>query len=304
MMGRSQQHNRGAALVLVLWLVAALSLVVLASAQGMRLQTRRVGVELERMRAEQMLDAALELGAQRLMVDRGAPGRYREWRMPMGDAAARLEIIPAAGLVDVNVATEQLLEAVLEKIGGLPPGEANIMASRIKDFIDPDDAPSGAGGAEAPQYRAAGRIVMPRNAPVDDLSELQMVLGMTPQLYGIISPYLGINGKARIAVDAAPPALIDKLTGQPGLGARIHSTPLEGRADLLTGVAANFFSPDAGGGGGALKLRASVRTQDGRWWQREAWVDLSERPDTLTPWTTLSLEPTRRMQTPQQEMNP
>ena len=206
--------------------------------------------------------------------------------------------------MDVNVATEQLLEAVLEKIGGLSQGEANIMASRIKAFIDPDDAPRGAGGAEAPQYRAAGKTAVPRNAPLDDLSELQMVLGMTPRLYGIIAPFLGINGQARIAVDAAPPVLMDKLTGQPGLGARIHSTPLEGRADLLTGVAANFFSPNAGRAGGALKLRASVRTQEGRWWQREAWVDLSERPDSLTPWTTLSLEPTRRMETPQQELSP
>lgn len=303
-MRRASQRSRGAALVLVLWLVAALSLVVLTSAQGMRLQTRRVGVELDRMRSEQLLDAVVQLGAQRLMSERNAPGRYREWHMQLGDAAARLEIIPAEGLVDVNVATEPLLEAVLEKIGGLPQGEANIMASRIKDFIDPDDAPRGAGGAEAPQYRAAGKTVMPRNAPVDDLSELQMVLGMTPQLYGIISPYLGVNGRARIAVDAAPPALIDQLTGQPGLGARIHSTPLEGRADLLTGVAADFFSPNASRAGGALKLRASVRTQEGRWWQREAWVDLSERPDTLTPWTTLSLDPTRRMPSPQQELNP
>ena len=299
-----QNRSRGAALVLVLWLVAALSLVVLASAQGMRMQTRRVGVELDRMRSEQLLDAALQLGAQRLMAGRGDSGRYRDWRMQLGDAAVRLEVIPAEGLVDVNVATESLLEAVLEKIGALSQGEANIMASRIKDFIDPDDAPRGAGGAEAPQYRAAARAVMPRNAPVDDLSELQMVLGMTPQLYGIISPYLGVNGQARIAVDAAPPALIDKLTGQQGLGARIHSTPLEGRADLLTGVAAEYFSPSARRGGGALKLRASVRTQEGRWWQREAWVDLSERPDTLTPWTTLSLEPTRRMETPQQELIP
>ncbi len=300
----SYQRSRGAALILVLWLVAALSLVVLVSAQGMRLQTRRVAVDLDRMRSQQALDAVLELGAQRLMADRKAAGRYRVWRMQMGDAAVRLEIIPAEGLVDINVANDRLLEAVFEKIGGLPQGEANIMASRIKDFIDPDDAPRGAGGAEAPQYRAAGKAVMPRNAPVDDLSELQMVLGMTPQLYGIISPYLGINGQARIAVDAAPPALIDKLTGQPGLGARIHSTPLEGRADLLTGVAAEYFSPNARGDGGALKLLASVQTQEGRWWQREAWVDLSERPDSLTPWTTLSLEPTRRMQTPQQESNP
>lgn len=178
------------------------------------------------------------------------------------------------------------------------------MASRIRDYIDPDDEPGGIGGAEAPQYRAAGWPVLPRNGPFDDLSELRMVLGMTPELYEIISPYLGINGQQRIEIDAAPPALIDALTGQPGLGAQIQSSPPEMRAGaLLSGAAAQFFTP-ARTGGGTVKVRAMVQADQGQWWQRDAWVDLSTRPDALTPWTTLSLEPTRRMNPPPQEPHP
>ena len=131
-----------------------------------------------------------------------------------------------------------------------------------------------------------------------------MVLGMTPELYGIISPFLGINGQARLAAEAAPPRLIDALTGQRGLGDRIHSTPLGNRGDLLTGVAADLFSPSAARARGTVKLRATIQTPEGRWWQRAAWVDLSARPDSLTPWTTLSLEPTHRMEQPQQEVMP
>ena len=41
-----------------------------------------------------------------------------------------------------------------------------------------------------------------------------------------------------------------------------------------------------------------------RWWLREVWMDLSERPDALTPWTTLSIEPTRRFLKPEQEFKP
>ncbi|MBO9677052.1 MAG: general secretion pathway protein GspK [Acidovorax sp.] len=299
-----RKHHAGTALVLVLWLVAALSLVVLAGAHGVRQQTQRVAVDLDRLRAEAVLDAALQLGVQRLMADRGAASQFRMLRMQLGQNAVSVEILPSGGLVDVNVASEALLGALLQKVGGLAPGEAAILASRIRDFIDPDDTPGGVGGAEAPQYRAAGRQIMPRNAALDDLSELRAVLGMTPELYEIISPYLGINGQQRIDIGSAPPALIDALSGQPGLGARVHSSPPEMRTGaLLSGAAAEFFT-SARASGGAVKVRAFMKTDGERWWQREAWVDLSERPDSLTPWTTLSLEPTRRANKPEQEFNP
>jgi len=303
-MRRYPGAQRGAALILVLWLVAALSLTVLAGARGIRQQTQRAAIDLERMRMEPVLDVARQLAVQRLLQEGSQARGYRDWQVQLGPYGVRLEIIPSGGLVDVNVASDAMLLALLHKVGGLTPGEAAIMISRIRDYIDPDDEPGGIGGAEAPQYRAAGWPVLPRNGPLDDLSELRFVLGMTPELYEIISPYLGINGQQRIEIDAAPPALIDALTGQPGLGAQIQSSPPEMRAGgLLSGAAAQIFS-SARMGGGTVKVRAMVQTDQGHWWQREAWVDLSTRPNSLTPWTTLSLEPTRRMNPPPQEPHP
>lgn len=304
-MPRRHKGNKGTALILVLWLVAALSLVVLASAHGIRQQTRQVGLGLERLRSESVLDAALQLAAQRLLAEKGAPARYRRQRMTLGPHEVWLEITPANGLVDVNVASDALLQALLQKAGGLAPGEAAILASRIRDYLDPDDVPGGVGGAEAAQYRAAGWPSLPRNSSLDDLSELKSVLGMTPALYEIIAPYLGINGQQRIAIGSAPAALIDALTGEPGLGARIHSSPPETQAGmLLSGAASEFFTSATAGGAQAVRIRAFVQTEGERWWQREAWIDLSERPDGLMPWTTLSLEPTRRVNKPEQEFNP
>ena len=298
-MSRGRKHDRGTALVLVLWLVAALSLLVLVSANSIRQQTQRVSVDLERLRMELVLDTALQLGVQKLMTDRAAASPYRRQRLQLGENTVQVESIPASGLVDVNVASDALLQALLERVGGLTPGEAVIMTARIRDYIDPDSEPGGVGGAEAPQYRAAGRPTGPRNAALDDLSELRMVLGMSPELYEIISPYLGINGQPRIQIDAAPPALIDALTGQQGLGERIHSSPPETRAsEFLSGPAAEFFASGPAGGG-AVRMRVSIRADGERWWQREAWIDLGERPGSLTPWTTLSLEPTRRINSPE-----
>lgn len=290
---------------MVLWLVAALSLVVLASAQGIRQQTRQVGVSLERLRSESILDAALQLCLQRMLPEKNAALGYRRQSIILGDNTIWLEITPANGLVDVNVASDALFQALFQKVGGLAPGEAAVLVSRVRDFIDPDDIPSGIGGAEAAQYRAANWPAVPRNAGLDDLSELKSVFGMTPELYEIIVPYLGINGQQRITIGSAPPALIDALTGEPGLGARIRSLPPEAQAGTpLSGVAAEFFTSTAGGVGGAMRVRAFMQADGGRWWQREAWIDLNERPGGLMPWTTLALEPTRRVNNPEQEFNP
>ncbi len=297
--------NKGAALILVLWLVASLSLVVMASSRGIRQQTQRAALDLERLRAESVLDAAIQLTAQRMLAEKSADSVYRIQRLPMGSSDIWVEVIPSGGLVDVNVASEALLQALFQRAGGLSPGEAAILTSRVRDFIDPDDTPGGVGGAEAAQYRAAGWPSTPRNGALDDLSELRSVLGMTSELYEIIAPHLGINGQQRIEIDSAPPALIDVLSGQPGLGARIHNSPPETRAGvLLAGPTAEFFSPTRAGGGLTVRLKAYVLAEGDRWWQREAWIDLSERPGGLTPWTTLSLEPTRRLNKPEQEFKP
>lgn len=304
-MARRMHNVRGAALIMVLWLVAALSLVVLAGARGVRQQTQRTTLDLERLRAESVLDAAIQLSAQRLLLDRGKDSQYRIQRLSLGQNDIWVEITPSGGLVDVNVASEGLLQAVLQRAGGLSPGEAAILASRVRDYIDPDDTPSGVGGAEAAQYRAAGWPSMPRNAALEDLSDLKSVLGMTSGLYEIIVPHLGINGQQRIEIDSAPPALIDALTGQQGLGARIHKSPPEMRAGvLLSGAAAEFFTPARSSGGQTTRLRAFAQAEGDRWWQREVWIDLSERPDALTPWTTRSVEPTRRFNKPEQEFKP
>ena len=301
----SRRKISGAALIMVLWLVAALSLVAAAGARGVRQQTQRTALDLERLRAESILDGAVQLVAQRLNAEKGQPLGYRVQRMTLGPSEVWVEVTPSSGLVDVNVASEGLLQTLFQRAGSMSAGEAAILTSRVQDYIDPDDTPSGVGGAEAAQYRAAGWPSLPRNAALEDRSELMSVLGMTSELYAIIAPHLGINGQQRIAVDSAPPALIDVLTGQQGLGARLRNSPPEMRAGvLLSGAAAEYFSQTPSSGSPTLRFRAFVRMEGDRWWLREVWIDLSERPDSLTPWTTLSIEPTRRFQKPEQEIIP
>ncbi|WP_243457510.1 general secretion pathway protein GspK [Ottowia testudinis] len=265
-----------------------------------------MALELDRMRAQVVLDGALQLVAGKMITDKSLSSSYRRLHMRLGDADAWVEIVPSSGLIDINVARPELLQALFQRVGGVPAGEATALGARIRDFIDPDDVPSPLGGAELAQYRAAGSPVVPRNTGIDDMSELKLVLGMTPELYEIIAPFLGVNGQQRIALYSAPPALIDALSGQPGLGARIQASPPEMRGAMLEpGITTEFFSiVPAGGADQTIRLRAYVQTRDQRWWQRQMWLDLQARPGSTMPWTTRAVEPTRRVNRPDQEFNP
>ncbi|TSE28763.1 hypothetical protein Tther_01889 [Tepidimonas thermarum] len=120
-------------------------------------------------------------------------------------------------------------------------------------------------------------------------------MGMTPQLYEKIAPFLGINGGQRIDLGAAPPALISQMTGKPGLGERLHALPADRReAEYAAYTATPIFEYRPAVADRAVRLTARLVDHQGRPWQRMVWIDRSERPDTLTPWTTMLIEPTTR----------
>lgn len=299
---KSMQRQGGAALILVLWLVVALSLVVLAGARGVRLHTQRSAFELDRMRVQAALDAAIQVTASALMADNSLPAGYQRLQLHLGDARIDIEVVPGDGLIDINVASPEVLEALLVRVGGLAPGEATVMEARIRDFIDPDDIPSGVGGAELAQYQAAGAVGRPKNGGLDDLDELRFVLGMSPELYATIFPFLGLNGQQRIVIGSAPPELIDLLSAQPGLGDRVRALGAESQASLVqSGLLSSLFTASTSMKNQTIRVRARIQSADQRIWERLVWLDLSTRPQAVTPWTTRSIEPVRRVTAPQRE---
>ena len=296
---------KGMALLLVLWLVAAMSLVVVASVKGIRQHTQLVSLDQGKLRAEVILDGAIQLVAQQMVFDKTLGRRYRWLQLQLGSNAVWLEVTPASGLIDLNVANDKVIQALLTNVVGLSLGDALVYMSRIRDWIDPDQEPGGVGGAEAPQYRASGWPSLPRNAAMEDPTELRAVLGVTPSQYEIIAPFLSLNGQQRIEVAAASPAVIDAMTGQPGLGHQLLAIPPDQRMSILMAQGNDqLFTHDSTGGETDVRLWAYLSDGSDRWWKREVWISLSARPDSLMPWTTLQLESTRQAPNPHKETRP
>ena len=255
-MSRLRARGRGAALVLVLWLVALMAALIGAfamTAQTEHLQARTLGGSLV---AGQAARAGLEYALTR--VSHADPrlqwqpdGRIHAWRF--AGAALEIRIIDEAGKFDLNAAEPASLSALM-RVLGTDPAQADAVAAAIADWRDGDDLTQPLGGAEDPQYAAAGLPWGAKDAPFETVAEVEQVLGMTPALYAALAPHLTIH------------------SGLPLPDARFAAAPVLRAIGVDPGpVLANRERPPqpgdppfVGAGSGTYSIDSRARLRDGR----------------------------------------
>jgi general secretion pathway protein K len=80
---------------------------------------------------------------------------------------------------------EAILQQVLPQaltLMGVAPGEATPIVNSILDWIDPDDQ-THVEGAETAYYQSLTPPYSSKNGPIDDISELLLIKGVTPEVY-------------------------------------------------------------------------------------------------------------------------
>lgn len=225
---RHAGHDRddtGMVLILVLWSLILLSLIAATAIsvsrteikaraslnQAAQLQVRADG--FVRLAALRLTDRrAVTDGAVRVPTN-GTPTVCRD-----GDILIETRIEDAAGRVDLNAASQPLLELLLAGVG-IAPEEASSLAARIVDYRDPDDIP-GIGGAELTEYLAAGRTFGPKNSVFDSVDELDQVLGVSPELLERLRPLVTVHSRLpgidpAVASNAVVKALSGAAPGSP-----------------------------------------------------------------------------------------
>lgn len=193
-------RERGAALLLVLWLIVLLTTLVGAFAMTAKIEHLQGRVLHRGVVAQQAARAGVEYAITR--VEDGDPrrqwlpdGRDYPWRF--GDAELTIRLVDESGKVDLNEADATLLTTLLGIVGGEPEAAARL-AGAIVDWRDPDPLTQPSGGAEDPDYASAGRIHGAKDAPFEGVAELEQVLGMTPALYAKVAPHLTVfSGRAQ-----------------------------------------------------------------------------------------------------------
>lgn len=192
--------SRGAALLLVLWLLVLLTGLVSVFALTARTENLQ-GRFLERSTAARYAaEAGIELAVLRLYNT----DKARQW-VPDGRVNSfgfegqqiQVQIVDETAKVDLNAANAQLLSDLMLALG-IDTQKAAQISGAIVDFRDPDDLLNAVGGAEDPQYASAKLPYGAKDGPFETVSELQQVLGMDQALYQKLLPYVTIyTGSSR-----------------------------------------------------------------------------------------------------------
>jgi general secretion pathway protein K len=199
-----QTRARGIALIIVMIAIFVLSVMAAGFALSMKVETKlaqnaqneeqllwlgRSGVELARWVLAQEkcpYDSLNQIWA-------GGPGADCETNGPLagisldnyqiGDGTVSLKIVDLERKVNINTASPAVLQQALNLMG-VSPDEMSIITDSILDWIDTDDA-SHLSGAESDYYQRLTPPYYAKNAPIDDLSELLLVRGISehPEIY-------------------------------------------------------------------------------------------------------------------------
>ncbi len=275
-------RERGVALVMVVWFVAGMSMLVAGIVSHARVDSRMTQVHLGRAKAVAAGDGAILLA----VVDR-AKGYSSSAQGPLisestyrlGETEVMVRLIPAVGLVDLNVAPKGVLEALFVYAGGLPKDEAQRVADNVIEWRN-----------ESPPGNSRRTLNRQRFYALEDALRVE---GVTRSVLDGVRAYAVAGSWTRGAMDwsASPESIMGLLESlKPG-----QLDQVMGRRDNLTRT-----GEDAQRGRSSRRddlsrvFRADALVNyGGRTWLRRRWLAPGSSENTNLPWRVVRTEPPR-----------
>lgn len=230
---RSPVPARGAALLLVLWLLALMTGLVAVFALSARTEGLQGRYLARSTAARYAAEAGLELASLHLQ----GPNPALRWvpdgrpnQIDFEGYSLEVRVLDESAKVDLNVAPSELLVGLMVAVGA-DYNRARQLAGAIADFRDPDNLLSPEGGAEDPQYAAADLPYGAKDRPFESITELRQVLGMDEALYEKLEPHVTVfTGLARPNPTFAAIEVLKALGLPPDQIALIQSQRLQPQA--------------------------------------------------------------------------
>ena len=187
---RRSDHERGSALIFVLWIALFISLLAAAAAVATRGRIIEARVENSVMREEAALRSALEIAAW----DVALQGRTALLALPrtlsVGDHQIEVSLASTHNRIDINMADETAWRRVFIAAGA-PQQISDALTDQILDWRD-GDSRRRPFGAEAPDYAGSGKVIGDR--VFASIDELVQVRDMTDGRLACIFAYLTVFG--------------------------------------------------------------------------------------------------------------
>lgn len=187
-MSIAEQARRGGALLMVLWLAAALAAIALTVASTVRSETERTTTAVDSLKAYYLATGAIERALLYLRWTGyrnpdGTPQFYDGgprmlFAFPSGQAV--VEVIPETAKLNVNQVPPEQLYTLLLALGA-GPDKAQEVTAAIVDWRTPQ--PPGASSLWDQFSLGRNPSFPPRHASLEEIEELLLAKGMTPELF-------------------------------------------------------------------------------------------------------------------------
>jgi general secretion pathway protein K len=203
----------GFIIVAVLWILAALATLVTIFSMYVINTATAFTVHDERLQAEGLARAALELSVYRATAaPQGQTATRGTFLFRLGTALVNAEFVSEAARIDLNAAPRELLSGLFAGLGA-SRGQADSYADRILGWRSPPPQDN-VGPNEAANYRAAGMLYGPRGGPFPHTGELALVLGIPEFMVTRALPYLTVySGQPQVDIFNASPQVLAALPG-------------------------------------------------------------------------------------------
>ncbi|HKA34206.1 MAG TPA: hypothetical protein VKH64_13380 [Candidatus Binatia bacterium] len=234
----SLANERGAALIIVLWIFIFLFVVAFDFSAAVReegMATHRYAEETE---GYYLALAGFQKGVYEVMRQfaPARPGNAQstdlfesDWKKgTLGDGVYEVRFIDEAGKFNLNRANEATLRSIFLNLG-IEQDRANIITDSILDWIDPDDLHR-LNGAESDYYMSLSPPYTAKNGPFDSVEDLLWVRGVTPDLFYGDEEHVGL--KDVFSVDS-PAGGVNLRTASPAVCVALVGVSMEKCQDFI-----------------------------------------------------------------------
>lgn len=262
-------HQRGMVLIAVLWMVAALGILVAGMTRSVREEARTLILARQSIEGMALGDAAIQLVLQEMVSQpANAPASLVQIPTVYRGVSIEVQVLPLNGLIDLNSAPEALLTSLYAVAGGLPAASASTLAQATVQARQQRDSRGGQKRFEAPE----------------DLLQIQ---GVDYPLYARLSGLVtaDLNGAGKVNPLAAPLGVLTVLaSGNAEVAAHIAQVRSAGAGAIDTTALDSAFVQNTSVR--RFRLQARVPLVDGAWLNVSRSVDLNARRRDGVPWHT------------------
>jgi len=291
--------QRGVALAVVVWFLAAMSILVGGIVYQARMDARLTRLQVSEAMAVALADGAIQLAlADMMRIEREGESVSRGTRTGVYDlAGARVTVgfTPVIGLVDLNLATEELLFALFAYGAGTGEKVAEELALNMIEWRSP------AVGGLNDSAREPG-FPEPRHGRFQAVEDLMLVPGIGRDIFESIrdSVYVAQQGQAGVDWSSAPASVLAILSGGDPDRARELVIERTGDAEPMVPPADLDLSFQQQQVSSLYRVDALVQFDEESFLRRR-WVDRRRQGGDGLPWSFFRSEPVQSLNNEQRK---